>query len=195
MSWLIEGFSRPRCGEVKSGDRFFCCPRGEEHLVAVVDVLGHGCRAHEVALNIEEQLVAASSEPLPKVFEAVAKAAAPRGCALFLGLMKNSEIQYTMIGNTRGWLMEESGRLEILRHQPGVVGRLQVVPTWRRLLVGDKAWLLICTDGVKQSFVPRPGWLKCTTPREAARLVVQEWGMPEDDVTVMVCGRFHDSGR
>jgi hypothetical protein len=189
LSWEVGGFSRPRRGEAEGGDCFFHRSRGEEHLVAVVDVLGHGSRASEVAVAIRSELQLVTEKPLPEIFQAVAAAAAPRGCALFLGLLKNSEVHYVMVGDIRGWLLEETGRVGLLRRQPGVVGRQRVIPVWQRVTAGGGTWLVICTDGVKQIFSPRPDRLARYGPARAARQVALEWGMDHDDVTVVVCRR------
>lgn len=189
MSWEVGGFSRPRRGETAGGDCFFHRPRGEEHLVAVVDVLGHGSRASEIAATVRNQLAVVAEKPLPEVFEAVAGAAAPRGCALFLAVLRNWEVHYTMVGDIRGWLLEETGRVALLKRRRGVVGRQRIVPLWQRLTAGAGAWLVVCTDGVKQIFSPRPDWLVHYGPAKAALRVALEWGMNHDDVTVVVCRR------
>lgn len=156
--------------------------------IALVDVLGHGEEAYRSAERLY-QVLEERKEDLLVVYSNIERAVTQaRGCALFLGTLTRGTLSYIMVGNIRGWVIEDKKGLAALLGQPGVVGGRRLVPVVRDIKTGDSFSIIVCSDGIRRSFVP--GWdsghlLECGGMHAAVR-ILEEYGIPEDDASVLV---------
>ena len=147
-------YGRPCAGERLSGDVALAVNVGDSLLVVLIDVLGHGPEAHELARKmaayIEEKPVAVPStmiENLDQVFKGSRGSVA--GCAV---LDAHSEtLSFAGIGNPIFRILSSS-RTVTLPVSGGIIGAGVRTPVNHRarLLPGDL--LVGCSDGVSESF-------------------------------------------
>lgn len=156
--------------------------------IAVVDVLGHGEEAYRSAEGLY-QVLEERKEDLLVVYSNIERAVTrARGCALFLGTLTGSTLNYIMVGNIRGWVIEDKKGLAALLGQPGVVGGRRLIPVVRDIKTGDSSFIIVCSDGIRRSFVPGRDsghLLECDGMHVAVR-ILEEYGIPEDDASVLV---------
>ncbi|QGP90870.1 hypothetical protein MGLY_01820 [Neomoorella glycerini] len=189
--WQIWACWRPRRGYIAGGD--FCYAEGGRSglLAACVDVLGHGEEAHRSLEGIRRELEA-GGENLLEIFGRIEQTAfRSRGCALFLGMLGECFLDYILVGNIRGWVINPA-RIEILPGQAGIVGGRKILPAMRSIQLNDKSMLLVCSDGIKRSFLPGH------SPRQLWRddgfgltcSILEEFSIAEDDASVLVGRRW-----
>lgn len=183
--WEVSSYSRPHCREKVNGDLCYAKELDTHVLAVVADVLGHGEGAYQGALVLSQALERATGDTQQIYFLLAEAASKTRGCALFLALLKRDAIEYILVGNVRGWVLTRKGR-ETLVGQPGIVGRRMLHPVIRRLELSEPALLLVCTDGIKRSFLPAHSQWLWEGRGAAALRVVQRYGIAEDDASVLV---------
>ncbi|MCG0279092.1 MAG: hypothetical protein L5656_11325 [Thermanaeromonas sp.] len=185
--WSLWSCWRPRAGYKVGGD--FCYMfLGEKSLVtAVVDVLGHGEEAYRCALELFN-VMNKHEENLETLFTMLeATAARYRGCALFLGALSDSLIKYIMVGNMRAWVLQEPGKIDLLYAQPGVVGGRRLNPVTREVKLAGTCALIVCSDGIRRSFVPPKDYLSLTYDgMEIVGKILEKYGIHEDDASILV---------
>lgn len=138
------------------GDYCWSRADGNSLVVALVDVLGHGQAANKSLQGIISALNTASATGLLSLYSLIERTASRRrGCALFLGQIRSSNLDYILVGNTRAWVLTPS-RTEFLLGQPGVVGhsRTSSQAKIQKAALPDRAIVLACSDGIRRSFVP-----------------------------------------
>lgn len=189
--WTWGVASRPHYRETVGGDLVVCRPSGAGLLVAVVDVLGHGRAAYRVAAQLEEYLQVADEDVRGLYLElSRLSAAGGRGCALFLAHLVQDTMFYLGVGNIRAWLVEKNGHIRGIPLKAGVVGRFQPDIRESREPVPVQVTLVVCTDGIKRGFTPLGlAWVGLLEPEMAARRILGEYGMKEDDASVLVVRR------
>lgn len=190
--WEVWGCWRPRHGCTVGGD--FCYINEYEKnglLVSCIDILGHGEEAYR-SLEVIQENIEKSGESLIEIFHRIEKALFhARGCALFLGKLEERLLEYILVGNIRGWVVN-LGHVTCLSGQSGVVGGRVVVPILHRVHLDEQSQLLICSDGIKRSFfpgnLPRQWWgddglaIICS--------ILEEFGMEEDDASIIMGRRW-----
>lgn len=184
--WEVWAYSRPHWQEKVNGDLCYTREMGAQMLVAVADVLGHGEGAHRGALALKQALQKAHGD-LEQIYFSLEEAAVQtRGCALFLAMLHSSAIEYLLVGNVRTWVLTPE-TLQSLPMQSGIVGKRMLRPVVRRLELPQPTLLLVCTDGIKRSFSPtalQGTWHEFD--EAVARRVVEQYGIPEDDASVLL---------
>lgn len=183
--------TRPHPGESESGDRYLVKTWRHGALVAVVDGLGHGAEAAEVArlavLAIEE---APSETAILLLKRCHTRLQGTRGAVVSLASFNaiNGTMTWLGVGNVEGLLMRSDTRVnpnrETLLLRGGVVGselpslRASVLPVNR----GDT--LVFATDGVGNgvSEVINPA----DPPEEMAKRIMEQCAKGTDDALVLV---------
>lgn len=186
--WQVWSCWRPRTGYAVGGDLCYAYSVKDKLFIALVDVLGHGAEAYRSAEKLF-QVLEERREDLLSVYSSMERAAArARGCALFLGTLTGSTLNYIMVGNIRGWVIEHKEKLEALLGQPGVVGGRRLMPVVREVKAGASSLIIVCSDGIRRSFVP--GWeggqLALGGGAYVATKILEEYSIPEDDASVLV---------
>jgi serine phosphatase RsbU (regulator of sigma subunit) len=166
-----------------SGDAVVVQPIEHGLLVAIVDVLGHGPEANEVAQVIEAWLgrygsanVAGMIQNLHQHLKGTRGAAAGL-CAIDAGL---SRLEYVGVGNT---VMRRLGGLETrLVSHDGVLGQNMRTPRPQSLQLEPGDLVLLYTDGVSDRFTltEYPSALQ-HSPKEVVENVVKRFGKGHDD--------------
>lgn len=152
--------ARPMPGEWESGDQYLVAPFSHGVLVAVVDGLGHGCKAAAAARTAIAVLAEHAGDPLvplvQRCHEALRKT---RGVVMSLAMLSESENTLTWlgIGNVDGFFLSP--------HDPRGLGKVSL--TLRGGIVGDRLpalqpstiplhrgdLLFLATDGIQSAFI------------------------------------------
>jgi negative regulator of sigma-B (phosphoserine phosphatase) len=180
----IEHVTLPKEGEEVSGDAAYTCVEEETALLAIVDALGHGPHAAEVA-DLAMSKLATLSTRTP-VADSMADLdrhlRGSRGAAVLLCRFEGHEVEMCSIGNVEARGVHRPFPLVLTA---GIVGtgrahRLRVCKA--RLESGHR--LLLFTDGVSARFdldVAKTGG-----PREICKNLLAKHRRPHDDATLMV---------
>lgn len=177
--------NRPHYYEHVSGDA--AVVREKDHLLfaAIVDVLGHGREAHELAVDIEKFLIAHWSDSVIDLMDRLhAYLMGTRGAVAGLCLLdrRSGLLRYTGIGNT---VIRRFGSGEVrLLSRPGIVGGSRRTPKEEQMALAPGDVVLLYTDGVKDRFqLSEYPQLLHHTAESIARAVVQRFGKDHDDTT------------
>lgn len=180
-----DSFTRPCRGQVVGGDLAVIEGRNGRVFVGIIDVLGHGPEAHELAVEIERLLrgrwdpsVTATLNDLHE------KLKGTRGAAVGLGVLDvdSGTLQYVGVGNTV--IRRVGPRPTTLPSQDGVVGIRIRTPLEHSLHMGDGDVVVLYTDGVRSHFdaADYPGLTIDGAGTVAAR-VVEKFGKDHDDAS------------
>lgn len=174
---------RPCPGQEVSGDTIFTRPVEQGFLVAIVDVLGHGPEAHELAVNIGAYLTRYATPDVCNVMNNLHQhLRGTRGAAMGLCSIDSAahRLTYAGVGNTA---MRRFGAEEVrLVSQDGVLGQNLRTPRPQSLPLESGDLIVLYTDGVSDRFTTRdyPSILTHST-REVTRNIVQRFGKGHDD--------------
>jgi serine phosphatase RsbU (regulator of sigma subunit) len=178
-----SGLVRPRPGEGVSGDAVVIRTLEEGLFVAIVDVLGHGQEAHEVALKIDAYLARHGSADVCGLMTRLhTHLKGTRGAAVGLCAINaaSCRVDYAGIGNT---VLRRFGSTETrLVSQDGVLGQNMRTPRPQTLQLEAGDVVVLYTDGVRDHFSSDdyPG-LFHDQPKEVVRKIVERFGKNHDD--------------
>lgn len=149
---VYAAVNRPCFGEVVSGDRPIVMALPTGVLFGMVDVLGHGSEAYQLALHCERWLLAQASGAVEDLLYALHRdIKGSRGAAISLAWISSrrpQQVTVVGVGNTLLYALQDS--VTPISAQPGILGgnmpRLQ--PMVLPLEVGDV--LLLTTDGLSE---------------------------------------------
>lgn len=182
---------RAHPGEIEAGDRYLVKPWRNGVLVAVVDGLGHGAEAADVARIATVALEQAPPESAISLLKRChTSLQGTRGVVLSLASFSatNGTMTWLGVGNVEGLLIRSNKRInpnrETLLLRGGVVGselpslRASVVPVAR----GDT--LVFATDGIGTDFalVLNPA----DPPQVMAKRIMEKCSKGTDDALVLV---------
>ncbi len=177
--------NRPHYYEHVSGDA--AVVREQNHLLfaAIVDVLGHGPEAHEVAVESEKFLAAHWNDSLIELMDRLHEhLAGSRGAGAGLCLVdrRSGLLRYTGIGNT---VIRRFGCSELrLLSRAGIIGGSRRTPREEQMTLTPGDVVLLYTDGVKDRFELQDyPQLLHHTAESIARTVIQRFGKNHDDAT------------
>jgi hypothetical protein len=178
---------RPRYGHRVGGDAAFVIETAHGLLAAVVDVLGHGEEAHELAVRMQDYLIENASGSVVDMLSRLHESyRGSRGAAVGLCLIDDeARLRFAGIGNT---VIRRFGRSESrLVSRDGVVGGTMRKPAEEVLDLVDGDVILMYTDGVRAHFdssdVPR---LRTDSPYVVAAGIVHRFGKYHDDASCVV---------
>lgn len=181
--------NRPCFGEVLSGDRPIVLVLPTGVLIGMVDVLGHGPEAHQLALHCERLLMAQASGAVEDLLYALHRdIKGSRGAAISLAwISSNRPQQVTVVGVGNTLLYALQDKVTPISAQPGTLGgnmprlRPMVLP----LEAGDV--LLLTTDGMSERVDSRQLLsLKNWPVRRIANEVLRVYGKVHDDAACAV---------
>ncbi len=194
MSWTSESvsgapnvsaawISRPRTGESVNGDAVIVREFGKAVLVAVIDALGHGPKAADVADASSEWL--RSAEPAdggaPALVQGLHKRLqGSRGAAALVFVVSATGIEACSVGNVE--LRSMTGKLPFVL-TPGVLGvRLRAPKICASPPMSDR--FVLHSDGISGRFDLR-AW-RTQSPPDLAAIIFGTHRHAHDDATVVV---------
>jgi serine phosphatase RsbU (regulator of sigma subunit) len=174
--------TRPCLGEQLSGDAVVIRPVGHGLFAAIVDVLGHGPEAHELALVIDAFLARHASSDVSGLMTRLHQhLKGTRGAAVGLcAIDATGRVDYAGVGNT---VLRRFGAEETrLVSQGGVLGQNMRTPLPQTLQLESGDVVVLYTDGVSDRFTSDdyPGVMR-HAPKEVANNIVQRFGKDYDD--------------
>jgi serine phosphatase RsbU (regulator of sigma subunit) len=155
--------------------------------LAVIDVLGHGPEAYEVAVVAKEHLSRKwSSDPM-KTLEGLHQALrGSRGAAAGLGVLdpESGTLRFVGVGNTSA---RRVGLQPIsLPSRDGIVGHAYRTPSLQELRLGPDDVLLMHSDGVESGFgLEQYPQIRYKSARAIAATVVRRFGKRFDDASCL----------
>jgi negative regulator of sigma-B (phosphoserine phosphatase) len=174
---------RPFPGERVSGDTVVIRRLEKGIFVAIVDVLGHGPEAHELALVIDTYLARHGSSDVSSLMARLHKqlkgtrGAAAGLCAIDAG---TGCLAYVGTGNT---VLRRFGTSDTrLVSQDGVLGQNMRTPRPQTLQLEAGDLIVLYTDGVRDHFTSDdyPGVFR-HAPKEVVRNIIERFGKGHDD--------------
>ncbi|MBZ4415642.1 SpoIIE family protein phosphatase [Myxococcus sp. RHSTA-1-4] len=183
MRLAVAHRSRPKPGEVQNGDVALVRQEGERTLLAVVDALGHGPAAARVAAEavrcLEGLPLGTKVDPVLEALHAALRGG--RGAAVMVALFDGKTLHCGGVGNVE---LRTCGTRVPVIPTPGVLG--QAIRSLRtasaELVPGDR--LVLFSDGL--SFRLDLESARNLPPEGACALLMERYGRPTDDATVMV---------
>jgi negative regulator of sigma-B (phosphoserine phosphatase) len=189
LEWGAAGAPLP--GQTESGDRFVVEPFSDGTLVAVVDALGHGRRASQIAAQAIDTLVRYASDNVTALIQRCHQMLRERhGATMSLASFdwRSHRLTWLGIGNVAGVLVPHAFQADApvrrLLVRGGVVGLdlPDLHPTTVTLAPGDT--LIIATDGIHEGFADElPVDL---TPQPLAEHIFAHYAKTTDDALVLV---------
>jgi hypothetical protein len=189
LAWGVASAQLP--GEPCSGDLHLVKTYPGGALVAVVDGLGHGVEAAEVARKAVESIEEHAGEPLVSLLKRCDKALhGTRGAVLSLASFDSHrhEMSWLGLGNVEGFLFGAPGSGTVERQalvsRGGVVGS-RVGTVWATSLsvhAGDT--LVFATDGIRADFTGEIRFGQ--EPQPLADLILAKCSKGTDDALVLV---------
>jgi serine phosphatase RsbU (regulator of sigma subunit) len=182
---LLEHSSliRPCQGEWVSGDAVVIRPLEKGIFAAIVDVLGHGPEAHELALVIDAYLARHGSSDVSSLMTRLhQQVKGSRGAAVGLCAIDAaaSRVVYVGTGNT---VLRRFGKTDTrLVSQDGVLGQNMRTPLPQTLQLEPGDVIVLYTDGVSDRFTSDdyPGVFH-HAPKEVVRTILERFGKDHDD--------------
>ncbi|MBX3259287.1 MAG: phosphoserine phosphatase [Labilithrix sp.] len=179
VAWL----SRPRVGEIVSGDAVVVRQIGDAVLVAVIDALGHGPKAAEVADRSSEFFESVElTDGAPSLVRGLhERLQGSRGAAALIVVVSRTGVEACSVGNVE--LRSASGTLPFVL-TPGVLGlrlrhpKICSSPGY----LADR--LVLYSDGISGRFDLKT--LRAHAPPELASHIFASHRHEHDDATVVV---------
>lgn len=176
---------RPHYHERVSGDAALLSQHDHLMFASVVDVLGHGEEAHELALEIEDFLENHWENPLVDVMNGLhERIKGSRGAAAGLSLLdrRSNILRYVGIGNT---VIRKFGSSEVrLVSRAGIIGGNKRTPREESICLVPGDIVLLYTDGIKDRFqlhdYPQ---LLHHNAETISRTILRRFGKEHDDAT------------
>jgi serine phosphatase RsbU (regulator of sigma subunit) len=179
---------RPKYGHTVGGDAAFVIDIAQGLLAVVIDVLGHGKEAHELAVQMQHYLVATASGSVVDMLSQLHQAyRGSRGAAVGLCVIDaaSARLRFAGIGNT---VIRRFGDSESrLVSRDGIVGGTMRTPVEETLGLAAGDVVMMYTDGVRSHFDPSAcARLRTDTPHAMAANVIHRFGKPHDDASCVV---------
>lgn len=182
--------SKPHYLESKSGDICVYKKVDDRYFIFIADILGHGERAYETAVYIKAHIeklreTAAIQEIL---VELTSLPGISRGFAGFIGYISHDRIEYINIGNIRIWIITPYSISKLIE-TPGIIGKTPLpLKTYTEHITSNCFSIIACTDGIKRQFTPtrQMYWIWDLNPHNIANKIINDFGIKEDDSTVLV---------
>jgi len=183
----IASFGRPCLGEHVSGDGSFIAERDGKVFLAILDGLGHGVAAHEVARQAERLLALRWSDDLPGTLGMLHDGLRGSiGMATGLGVfdISTGKFEYVGVGNTVCYKI--GLQTDRLFSREGIVGSHIPEPVVRSLHLGEADVLLLYTDGLSERIgLDQYPLMRVHSAPAIARNLVDRFGKDHDDATCM----------
>jgi anti-sigma regulatory factor (Ser/Thr protein kinase) len=183
--WGIWG--RPCGGELVSGDTIVVKQIKDQVACAVIDVLGHGPAAHDLAKHIETFLSRRmNADPTATLQLLHEELRGTRGAVAGIAIFDpaSGRVRFVSCGNI---IARKMGDVEItLNSTEGTLGQSMRSPTEQQLVLRGKDVLLIHTDGIKSRFTMRDyPKIRYERAQVIAKTIVEKFGRSYDDATCL----------
>lgn len=179
---------RPCQGEVVCGDGIVVLPLpGEGVLLGMIDVLGHGREAAQLARHIESWLKQHASTDLLGMLAGLHKELrGSRGSAVTLArLAPDGLLEWVGVGNTM--LRKINTTTTTCFAQPGTVGEILRTPRIQSLQVLARDVLLLNSDGIAEHLPMESLLTIAQLPiAQMAKEVLARFGKPHDDCACLL---------
>jgi negative regulator of sigma-B (phosphoserine phosphatase) len=189
LQWGVAAAPLP--GQTESGDQFLVEPFSDGTLVAVVDALGHGHRASQIAMQAIDTMTRHAGDNVTALIRRCHEILRERyGATMSLASFdwKTHRMSWLGVGNVAGVFVPHAFQPEApvrrLLVRGGVVGGdlPDLHPIVVALAPGDT--LIIATDGIHEQFADElPGDL---TPQPLAEHIFAHYAKSTDDALVLV---------
>lgn len=183
MKIVAEHINRPCDGETRSGDAAIVRAADGVALLAVVDALGHGPRAADIADRAAEHLVEAPlggdlTETMEQLHDALR---GTRGAAAMVAVLRGGCIDGCGVGNVE---LRSVGASVPVVQSPGILGvRVRRYKVFSgQIAAGTR--LALFSDGISPRMVL--GKTRDMPPRDACQYVFEKFRRPHDDATILV---------
>ncbi|WP_308376454.1 SpoIIE family protein phosphatase [Streptomyces sp. ISL-99] len=186
----------PADGERECGDTGAIVENDNIRTAIVIDGLGHGPQAAEVAQIALRAFLTASHQPLPQLMTVLHRALRhSRGAAVGLLRLHADHAQYCGIGNVRTLAFSSRGVDHRLTGQPGIVGWKMPNPKAHSIPLAPGTTAVLHTDGINAQWAHAPShfMLRLPPPLLAAALA-HGHRSSRDDATVL-CVQAHQESR
>lgn len=162
--------------------------------IAIVDVLGHGAEAHEVAKFIIEELQSEDRSDLCSILSRLhEKLIGTRGAAVAVARLETEtgKLGYAGIGNT---VIRRIGAQPLrLVSRDGTLGNIMRTPREESMVVAENDVVLFYTDGIQDHFdLSRYPSFEKDAASAIARNIVHLFGKPHDDATCIAIKASND---
>jgi negative regulator of sigma-B (phosphoserine phosphatase) len=183
MTDAIGWLSVPRDGETENGDLVIVRSEEGRTLLAVVDALGHGRHAAQVADAAAKYL---GSERLSRGVAHLmdglhAHLRSTRGAAGLICVLSGGTLEACGVGNVE--MRCEHARVPIVL-TPGIIGGRLRSPRVFSGELGSRDRVVIFTDGVSSRFSLKD--VRNLSPADACREILERGRRTHDDATVLV---------
>ena len=179
--------SRPRLGEDVSGDAYLIKRFSSSLIFGVIDVLGHGREAHDVALKILKILEDNYSEPLNKIIDVCHKELKhTRGAAMALCRVdfKEKRLEHVGIGNVETRIYGTTKPIRPFFFN-GTLGMAMENYRVIEYPYTEGMTIIMFSDGISGRFDISQQMLS-KTPQEIAKFIFDNYARNTDDATVLV---------
>ena len=182
---------RPADGFHVAGDAVVAHGRGDRVVLAIIDVLGHGPQAHELASKVQTLLVGSECSDAVLLLGAIDKALAGSvGAAAAVAAMQaeNGSGVYVGVGNTVARIFGRNERR--LVSVDGIVGNTHVALRPMEFRLGGGDILVLHTDGISSRFaVTEYPQLPSEDVQVSSGELIRRFGRTYDDAACIVARR------
>lgn len=179
---------RPCQGEYISGDEILFQRKADYAIIGVIDGLGHGKAAAEVAqamrIFFEEQ--EAKNDLIDLVKLAHQNFLGSRGAVIALvKIFNNGELEYLGIGNIRARIIRShEDQIELIPKDGALGIRMRTISSCKeKLNEGDR--LLLFSDGVSRNLIRQGNLMPKRNPIKFVQNVISSFGKMHDDASVI----------
>jgi phosphoserine phosphatase RsbX len=178
------GLVRPRVGYHHAGDAVVIAAHGGKLLAGIVDVLGHGPEAHEVAMIAQRFLDNGlePGDPLELLRSLHGALRGTRGAVAGLAVLDVAEglVRYVGVGNTA--IRRFGTMAERLVSVDGIVGGAMRTPRQQQMRLSPRDIVVMYSDGVRDHFELRDyPELLLGDAEKIARTVIRRFAKEHDD--------------
>jgi phosphoserine phosphatase RsbX len=177
LNVAIGAHTEPAVGQTRSGDTYVVREAGDVTLVAVIDVLGHGPHAADVADRAQEHLGSVElTLDAGRVMQSLHQALrGTRGAAAMLCLLQGTSLSGCGVGNVE--LRAQGSQVPIFLN-PGIIGQnvRQMRVFGAELRVGSR--LILFSDGISSRLDLER--VRHLTPRDACRSIFGQYRKSAD---------------
>ena len=178
------GLVRPKVGYRQAGDAVVIVAYGGKLLAGIVDVLGHGPEAHDVAIQAQRFLDSGLEpvDPINLLRGLHDALRGTRGAAAGLAVLDADEglVRYAGVGNTAIRRFGTVG--DRLVSVDGIVGGTMRTPREQRMRLSPRDILVMYSDGVRDHFeLSDHPELLLGNAEKIARSVIRRFGKEHDD--------------
>lgn len=177
--------NRPCFGEHVSGDLCLHIEAGTTHYYALIDVLGHGQEAFELARHCQHWLTQHIQSNLIDLIQNLHhEIRGSRGIALTLASLYSNRLQVVGVGNTNLYLISQ--QIQLFPAQPGIVGSNlpRLIPATTMLT--DQDLLILTSDGISERIDSQYFFARKHFPlKRLVSSILDDFGKIYDDASCM----------